>query len=143
MKLYALMSVLSLTLLQLNAAEKPVELKTINTYQDKIYELVTLSSEIEMAPLWKEEQENPPLSARAAVKIAQQYVAKHVPNSERWDVSVIMLTTCGTREGQWMYNVSFAMHDGKAPILGTMRGFQVPVLLNGSTPKVTIKDVQR
>jgi len=129
--------------LRLDGGDDPKEFKSYNRYQGKIYELTLMQSEMEKAPIWNEKDPNPPLSVRDALKIGKDYVAKLVPKSENWLVSSVILARFGSREGQWMYTVQFAMYDGKAPLLGGGHEFKVPVLFDGTTPKAEIKEEKR
>ena len=129
---------LIMTLFSLLAlAQENVTRRCISSFQNKQYELIVTQPDLDDAPLWSDEQENPPLSARAAVAHARE-VAKKVPNSQDWKVSRILLERSGNR-GQWIYIVQFTTYYKDTILLGSGNLFDVPVLLNGKTPNLKLK----
>lgn len=122
----------------LTRAQENVARRCINSFQNKQYELIVTQSDLDGAPLWSDEQENPPLSARAAIAHARE-VATKVPNSQDWKVSRILLERSGSRVGQWIYIVQFTTYYKDTILLGPGNLFDVPVLLSGKTPNLKLK----
>jgi hypothetical protein len=119
-------------------AQADLTRRCVSRFENKQYELVVVQSDLDAAPLWSEDQPNPPLSMRAAITSARE-VAKKVPNSDDWRVSKIILEESGNKAGQWIYVVEFTTFYKDTVLLGPGHTFQVPVLLNGKTPELKVK----
>lgn len=111
-----------------------------NFFDGKKYDLSVTESQIDKAPLWADKDENPPLSVRAAEKLARDYVKRVVPKSNRWEVRRISLEPVGKGGGHWIYLVEFTPFKEDQVIFGSGHPFNIPVLLNGVVPEAKVTD---
>lgn len=119
-------------------AENQLVERCVNVFQDKQYEIVVMQADLDSAPLWAEDQLNPPLSVRAAIAHARQ-LSRKVPESNEWKVSTVILKRIGNKDGQWIYVVEFTPYHRETILLGSLKTFKIPVLMNGKTPDLIVK----
>jgi hypothetical protein len=106
-------------------------------YGGKKYEFRIPEQDLQKTPVWAPDQDNPPLSARAAIDIAKKEIATLLPNGKEWRLYEVTLRPV---DGHWVYLVQFLeplRTDGAAEQLSS--GFQVVVLMNGVAvmPRIT------
>jgi hypothetical protein len=117
-------------------AEDPVVRRTSSSFDGRNYDTVITKSNLEMAPRWSADQDNPPLSVRAAEKKARDCIKRVVPKSEQWVLRRISLEPVG--QDGWIYVVEFTAHQRGQTFIGGVETFAVPVLMNGSIPEPRI-----
>jgi hypothetical protein len=88
------------------------------------------------SPVWSEDQECPPLPARAAVKIANAQLHKLFDDADKWTNPGLHLARLGDH---WVYLVEFDEPPPAGALEHLSSPFRIPVLMNGDTvePKVS------
>ena len=121
------------------AALLTAQLETTFTveYGGKTYEFHISEEDLQKAPVWAPDQDNPPLSARGAIDIAKKEIATLLPNGKDWRLYDVTLRPV---DDHWVYLVQFLeplRADGGGQQLSN--GFQVVVLMNGVAvmPRIT------
>jgi hypothetical protein len=121
------------------AALLTAQLETTFTveYGGKTYEFHISEQDLQKTPAWAPDQDNPPLSARAAIDIAKKEIAALLPNGKDWRLYEVTLRPV---DDHWVYLVQFLeplRTDGGGQQLSN--GFQVVVLMNGVAvmPRIT------
>ena len=106
-------------------------------YGGRTYEFHISEQDLQKAPVWAPDQDNPPLSARSAIDIAKKEIAALLPNGKDWRLFEVTLRPV---DDHWVYLVQFLeplRTDGGGQQLST--GFQIVVLMNGIAvmPRIT------
>lgn len=109
-----------------------------NFLQGKSYNLAVRESDLENTPRWHDDKDNPPFAARAAERAARIYVKRVIPESDLWSINRIILEQAGKSGGRWIYIVEFTPYEKGKVLLGGVKPFQVPVLMNGFIPEAMI-----
>jgi hypothetical protein len=122
-----------LKIIVLTAALLAPQIETTFTidYGGKKYEFRVSDQDLQKTPVWRPDQENPPLSPRRAEDIARKQLASLVPNGKDWRLHEVTLRPL---DNHWIYLVGFLeplRTDTPAQQLST--GFQIIVLMNGAT----------
>lgn len=100
-------------------------------YNGKKYEFRIPDQDLQKAPAWPPNQDNPPLSARRAIDAAKNEIATLLPNGKDWRLYEVTLRQIDNTH--WVYLVQFL-----EPLRGNgngqqlSNGFQVVVLMNGT-----------
>jgi hypothetical protein len=89
---------------------------------------VVMQSALDAAPLWPEDEPNPPLPARRAMTLAREALLKFQPESGKWKLRGLDLTQVG-QKGQWMYIVRFEIPNDSPYMIPAP--YDVVVLMNG------------
>ena len=106
-------------------------------FKDKRYDFEFSCDVLSTTPAWQNESEEPPLSPRAAVRVATTQLAALMQNAERWQLSQIALRPACDRS-HWFYVVTFAPPPSR-PDGGAYSPFGLVVLMNGQAvePRVS------
>ena len=104
------------------------------------YAFVASQIDIDLTPVWRETDDQPPLSPRIALKLAKVRLSKLVPDSEHWRLNDIALSPLRLPDdGRWVYLVRF--YPPRPP--GKSEGFQfdmrIPVLMSGVAIEPRVK----
>jgi len=105
------------------------------------FEITVTESAIDRAPKWKEKDENPPLSARRAIELADMLRAKLVNETEewKWHLECVSLTPFDPESprGRWFWQISYyAVQDGT--YARPLNHLHLAVLMDGTVvePKI-------
>ena len=92
---------------------------------------------LSQSPVWSEDQECPPLAARAALKIANAQLHKLFDDADKWTNRRLQLDRLGDH---WLYLVEFDEPPPPGALEHLSSPFRIPVLMNGDTvePKVSV-----
>lgn len=99
-------------------------------YSGKKYEFRIPDQDLQNAPAWAPNQDNPPLSPRRAIDAAKNEIAMLLPDGQDWRLYEVTLRPIDTNH--WVYLVQFLeplRGNGNGQQLSS--GFQVVVLMNG------------
>jgi hypothetical protein len=105
----------------------------------KSYSWAISFEDLRAAPVWKEGEENPPLSARKAIRLADQLRGDLVKDTERykWELEYAALFPTGEK-GQWYWLIRY---EPRSRLGGNVFGYlDLAVLMDGKVVKPTIKD---
>lgn len=107
-------------------------------YGGKKYEFRIPDQDLQKAPAWAPNQDNPPLSARRAIDAAKNEIAMLLPDGKDWRLYEVTLRQIDNNH--WVYLVQFLeplRGNGNGQQLSS--GFQVVVLMNGAAvmPRVS------
>jgi hypothetical protein len=95
---------------------------------------------IDKTPIWREGDDQPPLAARKALRLARAELSKLLKNGERWRLDTVGLSPMIGHDGHWVYLVCFYP---PAPPGGLEEGIieylTIPVLMDGIVlePKIS------
>jgi hypothetical protein len=107
-----------------------------NYHSDNRYDFEITNERLANSPVWSEDQDCPPLTARTALKIASAQLHQLFHDADKWSNRGLQLTQLGDR---WLYLVEFEepAPPGVSEYLASP--FRIPVLMNGETiePKVS------
>jgi hypothetical protein len=106
-----------------------------STYKQR-YELKVTQSALDAAPMWPEDQPNPPVSARKAMALAKEKLVKMHPESANWNLRGVNLTKLDAK-GQWIYIVRFEVPQQSPHLIPTP--FDMIVLMDGSVVEPTVR----
>ena len=104
------------------------------------YDFAVSHAEIARTPIWQESDDQPPLPARKALRLARARLAKLFDDAKNWRLDTLSLSQVGG-DGHWVYLVRF---EPPLPPSGVLEGFQlniaVPVLMSGVAvePKISL-----
>ena len=88
-------------------------------------------------PSWQENADNPPLSARKAIQVAQAFLPKMIAKSEQWTLHKLSLEKMGDKD-KWVYVVQFeGPHPGGDGFVSTM---DIVVLMSGVPVKPKVSE---
>lgn len=106
-------------------------------FDDKRFDFEFSCDDLRSGPAWLDENDNPPLAPREALRIARVQLSALMQNSERWRLSKVVLRPACT-EHHWFYVVAFSPPPPR-PDEGITSAFELVVLMNGQTiePKVS------
>jgi hypothetical protein len=105
--------------------------------RSKRYEFVIAPTDISKMPIWRDSDENPPLSARKALQIAKAGLADLVSDSKDWTLDTLSLQEVD--RGHWVYLAAFQLFPKDTSFFGQPPTITIPVLMTGVAvkPKVT------
>ena len=106
-----------------------------STYKQR-YELKVTQSALDAAPMWPEDQPNPPVAARQAIALAKEKLIKMHPESASWNLRSVNLTKLDAK-GQWIYTVYFEVPQRSPHLIPTP--FDMIVLMDGSVVEPTVR----
>ncbi len=99
------------------------------------YEYLIKKSALEKSPKWNEDEQNPPLSPRSAVNIAENTLKIYIPETSQWKLNQLTLRKVSD---SWVYVVSFIGPHPKGQYDGIVSTFEIPVVFDGTSPLQTI-----
>jgi len=102
-------------------------------YETNRYDFTVSETELAKAPVWNETDDDPPLSARKALRLARAALSEFVSDSKAWKFDSLSLRE--GRDGHWVYLVSFELipaGGGRVPTIS------IPVLMTGVAVKPRI-----
>src|SRR5262245_476252 len=86
----------------LAAAQAPLELNTrISSAFGKVYRVTATEAALKKAPAWKDDADNPPLSARKAIKLADDARPRQFKDSDEWEWRRDSVELCDAGNGRW------------------------------------------
>ena len=99
-------------------------------YNSTKYEFHITEQDLQAAPSWPANQDNPPLSARRAIDIASKELATLLPNGKDWRLYEVTLRPI---DDHWVYLVQF-LEPLRSNAGGQQlsSGFEIVVLMNGT-----------
>jgi len=98
------------------------------------------SEAIDKTPVWQARDDQPPLAARKALRLARAELAKLFTDAAHWRLDVVSLSPLSESDGRWIYLVRFypplppgGIEEGFVP------DFTIPVLMTGVAvePKIS------
>ncbi len=110
---------------------------TFNNYHANYrYDFEVGGEPLAQSPAWSEEQDCPPLSARAAIKAAKAQMQKLFNDGDKWTNRSFEITRVGDR---WVYLIKFDEPVPPGVLEHLSSPFRIPVLMNGDTiePRVS------
>ena len=102
----------------------------------KRYVFRVTNSEMSKTPVWREQDEHPPLAARKALRLARTRLVEIVKSSRDWRLHSLSLCEWGDKR-HWYY---IAAYDVPVPYIdGPPLTMRIPVLMSGDAvkPKVS------
>jgi hypothetical protein len=98
-------------------------------------------ADIAKAPHWNADAENPPLSPRKALKLANVVKERLVKNDEsyKWHLHSIQLTPTDERQEDWFWMVWYEATYLKGDSRGLSPNLRLAVLMDGTVPEPTVK----
>jgi hypothetical protein len=108
----------------------------------KSYTIVVGEEDLKKAPAWDQSAENPPLSARRALKLATDSRQAIIPGHAEWKWELRYL---GLREseGRWYWLAYFEAFRRRGSSSGIPPHLYVAVLMDGTVVKPEIRDSKR
>jgi hypothetical protein len=110
-----------------------------STYKQR-YELKVMQSALDAAPMWREDQPNPPLAARQAIGMAKEKLVKMHPESANWNLRTVNLTKLDAK-GQWIYCIRFEVPERSPHMIPTP--FDMIVLMDGTVVEPVTRNFMR
>jgi hypothetical protein len=113
---------------------------TYSSYAFSKQYIVSISrAALEKAPSWKDDADNPPLSAKKAIKLANEMKDSLVKDTEdfKWKLESAALKPAG--DGKWYWLVHYDAVFQSAPT-GQPNHLRLVVLMDGTVIKPVIKD---
>jgi hypothetical protein len=101
---------------------------------------ITISREaLANSPAWKDDQENPPLSARKAIKLANETKDSLVKDSKdyKWKLRDAALTPAGDEKWYWVIYYEAEFRGGAST--GTPHFLRLVVLMDGKVVKPEVR----
>ena len=124
-----LLSVIALLWISVTAAAQAQA--TYNNYRSgNRYDFNIISEQLAKTPEWTEDQDNPPLSPRAAIKIAKTQMQRLFVDADKWTSRGLQIHQLGNR---WIYLVEFTEPPPPGALDYISSPFRIPVLMNGET----------
>jgi hypothetical protein len=105
----------------------------------KSYVIVVTGDDLKKRPTWDQSAENPPLSARKALKLATDYPRRLIPGHADWEWHLNYLGLRQT-EGMWYWLAHFEALPKNANFEGRAPNLYVAVLMDGTIVKPEIAD---
>jgi hypothetical protein len=112
-----------------HAADEVIR-RVSSTYYGTHFESVISTAQLNGVPTWRSTEDNPPLSARAAIEQARVQLSQTLPECKNWYLERVSLEPVGGIN-QWIYIVELRPVPENGVISGWARPFAVVVLLNG------------
>ncbi|HEV8003995.1 MAG TPA: hypothetical protein VGP63_29285 [Planctomycetaceae bacterium] len=101
----------------------------------KSYNVAVTCEVLKKAPVWDESRaENPPISARKALKVATDFRKTLIPDSPKWRWELKFLALHKT-DGRWYWLADFLVVPQPGGIDGESPDFFVAVLMDGTVVK--------
>jgi hypothetical protein len=113
----------------------------LNSYAfSKQYKVTITDEAIEKSPAWKDDAENPPLSAKKAIKLADAMKDSLVKDSKdrKWKLTSASLEPLG--DGKWYWLVSYEAEFQGGMSTGIAPNLRLVILMDGMAIKPAIKD---
>jgi hypothetical protein len=94
---------------------------------------------LEKSPAWKDDDENPPLSARRAIRLANAMKGSLVKDSDdyKWQFETAALTS---DSGKWYWVIRYEAHFQRGVSSGPRAFLRIVVLMDGTVIKPVIHD---
>jgi hypothetical protein len=99
------------------------------------------SEVIDKTLVWQARDEQPPLAARKALRVARAELAKLFTDAAHWRLDVVSLSPLSESDGRWIYLVRFYPPLPPGGILeGHVEPMTIPVLMSGVAvePEISI-----
>jgi len=112
-----------------------------STVAGKQYLVTVTQRALEKAPVWKDDAENPPLSARKAIRLADQLKSKLADDTDKWKWDRETASLVEWVPGRWYWLVSYEGRPTDGIASGNMPRVQLVVLMDGTV--VEPKEVAR
>lgn len=113
-----------------------------STVDEKAFESKVSSDVVAKTPTWSPEAENPPLSARRAIRVARKQMEALVHNPSVWRLDTIQLLDMGDHL-HWMYIVEFERQYPPDFAVYGDHSLRILVLMNGVAITPRPKEVRR
>jgi len=134
----------ALTVLLLSALPRAVNAETFDGWAfGKSYAVAVTGEALKKTPAWDESRvENPPVSARKALKLATDFRKTLIPANADWDWHLGDLRL-RQLEGRWYWLAYFYAFPRHAFLEGVAPNFYVAILMDGTVVKPHIQDKLR
>jgi len=112
--------------------------QTFSSYADgKQFSVDVWPEDVTKAPQWKADDENPPLSARKALKLANAVREQLVQDDDdwKWIMKSVQLTPTDNPKGGWFWLVCYEAQLLKGSSSGIAPNLRLAVLMDGTVPK--------
>jgi hypothetical protein len=131
----------ALTLLLLLALPRAVDAENFDGHAfGKSYAVAVTGEELKKTPPWDESRvENPPVSARRALKLATDFRQTLIPGHADWEWHLGYLGLRQT-EGRWYWLALFNAFPRHAFLEGVAPDLYVAILMDGTVVKPHIRD---
>src|SRR5260370_32794682 len=106
---------------------------------DKYYYVRITDEAFQKSPAWSAEAENPPLSARKAVRLANERRAKLVPDTKDWKWKLMSIQLCPHHDDRWYWIVEYVEWPRTGGIQGMPGYLKLAVLMDGTVVEPTVE----
>lgn len=93
------------------------------------------------SPKWRPKDDNPPLSARRAMEIAECQLSKHVAVPEDYRTELKELVLRKGPYGRWFWEVNYVFYVTSGGSSGMPPSIYVSVLMDGSVGELEVSDL--
>ena len=98
------------------------------------YDFTVTDAEMAKTPVWREQDDDPPLAARKALRLARTRLAELVTDSKDWTLDALSL--CEWHDGRhWYYLARFQAPLPAGGLNGMPVSMRIPVLMSGEVVK--------
>lgn len=94
-------------------------------------ETIVADEMIKSSPHWKKSSENPPVSARRALKLTNEYVAAHIIEDDEWRRDLPSLALVPV-EDKWLWKVNYVWWPKHGGLGGVAPWLSVIILMDGT-----------
>jgi hypothetical protein len=91
-------------------------------------------------PIWRESDDQPPLPARKALRLARACLSKLFTDAGHWRLDAVSLSPMPEHDGHWIYLVRFYPPLPPNGMNGFVEPMTIPVLMSGVAvePKISL-----
>jgi hypothetical protein len=125
------------------AVQTPREIELYSLAFGKLYRVTVPEAALDRAPVWKEDADNPPLSARKAIKLAGEARERLFKDSEDWVWHRQSVELCDAGGGRWYWTVTYRAYNTDIVYYVHLPEVHFVVLMDGTVVEPTVVDVKR
>ena len=106
----------------------------------KLYTATATRAALDRAPVWKDDADNPPLSARKAIKLADEARGRQFKDSDEWEWYRQSVELCDAGGGRWYWAVRYRAYYKDIVFLLSLPEIYLLVLMDGTVVEPTVFD---
>ena len=133
-------TIASILLLAVPGADPEPKVGVYSYHLGKKYAVLVTQAALDKAPVWKADADDPPLSARKAMKAAGAARARLVPDTADWKWDLRSAALWEASPGRWYWEVTFVAEYPRGGVVGRAPTLRLVVLMDGTVVEPEVSE---
>jgi hypothetical protein len=109
----------------------------------KVYQVIVSRAALDKTPAWKDDADNPPLSPRKAIKLADEARARLFKDNDEWEWRRGSMELCDAGGGRWYWSAPYRAYYKDIVYIIRLPEIHLVVLMDGTVAEPTVVEGKR